>query len=131
MGEVTGTSEFELSSLIEDYSHSISSHRYWTVLSEGQLISYTHWKEALTVLNEPLNLRYATARISRNTDRRFCLEVITPASRWIYQALTEEDAAEWVAAINRSIESLINGYVSLYGVFSCAGSFKTCTGRAQ
>jgi hypothetical protein len=103
---------------IEDCTHSILSRRYWTVLSEGQLISYRDWKTALAILNEPLNLRYATARISRNTDRRFCLEVITPASRWIYQALTEEDAAEWVAAINRSIESLINGYVSIYP-FSC------------
>lgn len=85
--------------------------RFWTVLSEGQLIEFANWKTKLVVRNEPINLRYATARISRNTDRRFVFEVITPNSRRVYQALSDEDVAEWVTAISKSIESLLNGQV--------------------
>ncbi|KAM0756460.1 ArfGap-domain-containing protein [Meredithblackwellia eburnea MCA 4105] len=88
-------------------------HKFWTVLSEGQLIEFANWKTSLSVRNAPINLRYATAKISRNTDRRFCFEVITPSSRRIYQTVSDEDVKEWVTAISRSIESLLNGTSSV------------------
>lgn len=96
------------------------------VLSEGQLIEFSDWKTSLTARNAT-NLHHATARVSRfvgpfsgphsfptnpsfrNTDRRFCFEVITPSTRRIYQGLSDEDVASWIAAISKSIESLING----------------------
>lgn len=45
-------------------------------------------------------------------DRRFCFEVITPTTRRIYQALSEEDVTSWIGAISKSIESLINGFAT-------------------
>lgn len=88
-------------------------YKLWCVLSEGQLIEFSGWKSALVVAGPPLNLKYATARISRNTDRRFVFEVITQSSRRVYQALNDEDVADWVQAINKSIESLLNGTSSV------------------
>lgn len=87
--------------------------RYWTVLSEGQIIEFQHWTSALTPRGPPLNLRFATARPARNADRRFCFEVITPQQRRVYQAMGAEDAAEWVAAITKSIEAILNGTSSV------------------
>lgn len=40
---------------------------------------------------------------------RFCFEILTPSSRRIYQATTEREMYDWVAAITKSIESLLNG----------------------
>ncbi|KAK4698462.1 hypothetical protein P7C70_g7813, partial [Phenoliferia sp. Uapishka_3] len=88
-------------------------HNTWTVLSEGQLVEFVHWKTSIEVRNAPINLRYATARLSRNSERRFCFEVITPQARRIYQALSDQDVKDWVSAISKSIESLLNGTSSV------------------
>lgn len=61
--------------------------RFWVVLSEGQLIEYDRWSDALSVHGSPINLRYATARTSRHGgERRFCFEVLTPQLRRVYRA---------------------------------------------
>ncbi|KAL8284117.1 hypothetical protein RQP46_004866 [Phenoliferia psychrophenolica] len=62
----------------------------WTVLSEGQLVEFAHWKSSME-----------------------CFEVITPQSRRIYQAQSDQDAKDWVLAISKSIESLLNGTSSV------------------
>jgi Arf-GAP/SH3 domain/ANK repeat/PH domain-containing protein len=41
--------------------------------------------------------------------RRFCFEILTPSSRRIYQATGESEMTDWVSAISKSIESLLNG----------------------
>lgn len=87
--------------------------RYWIVLSEGQLIEYDKWSDVMSVHGQPINLRYATARMSRNSERRFTFEVLTPTLRRVFQASGEEECKEWVAAISKSIESLLNGCVCL------------------
>lgn len=42
---------------------------HWCVLSEGQLVEFSNWK-SLNVKNTPINLAFASARVSHNTDRR-------------------------------------------------------------
>lgn len=88
-------------------------HKFWTVLSEGQLIEFANWRTTLAIRGAPINLRFATARLSRNSDRRFCFEVLTPKERRIYQALNDEDCEQWVLAISKSVESLLNGTSSV------------------
>lgn len=88
----------------------INWHKYWCVLSEGQLHEYSHWKKGVTQPhNEPINLRIATVRACRNQDRRFCFEVITPRFRRVYQATSSEDMNSWINVISNAIQSLLNG----------------------
>ncbi|GAA5899413.1 uncharacterized protein JCM6883_005212 [Sporobolomyces salmoneus] len=88
--------------------------RFWVVLSEGQLIEYDRWSDSLSVHGTPINLRYATARISKQGgERRFCFEVLTPQLRRVYQATSEEECSAWVTAISKSVESLLNGTSSV------------------
>lgn len=89
--------------------------KYWCVLAGGMLSEYTGWREGLELHGTPINLRFATTRESRNAERRFTFEVITPAMRRVYQATSEADMREWIRAITNSIESLLNGRV----VYSC------------
>lgn len=42
---------------------------HWCVLSEGQLVEFADFK-ALHVRNAPINLAFASVRVSHNTDRR-------------------------------------------------------------
>ncbi|KAI7882916.1 ArfGap-domain-containing protein [Lichtheimia hyalospora FSU 10163] len=84
-------------------------HKYWCVLSGGQLHEYSNWKGQLQTHIDPINLRFATAREARNTERRFCFEVITNQFRRIYQATSHEEMQSWIATINNAIESLLNG----------------------
>ncbi|BGP36366.1 hypothetical protein JCM10449v2_000267 [Rhodotorula kratochvilovae] len=89
-------------------------HRYWVTLSEGQLVEYARWTDAMQVHGTPINLLRASARISRQAgDRRFVFEVLTPELRRVYQAGSEKECQEWVAAIQKSVESLLNGTSSV------------------
>ncbi|KAG0269689.1 hypothetical protein DFQ27_002653 [Actinomortierella ambigua] len=89
---------------------SINWHKYWCVLSEGHMHEYSHWKKGVTTLhNEPINLKTATVRASRNQDRRFCFEIITPKFRRVYQATSTEDMQSWITIISNAIQSLLNG----------------------
>jgi len=88
----------------------INWHKYWCVLSEGQLHEYSHWKRGVTQPhNEPINLRIATVRPCRNQDRRFCFEIITPRFRRVYQAISIDDMNSWIHVISNAIHGLLNG----------------------
>ncbi|KAI9265189.1 hypothetical protein BDA99DRAFT_508001 [Phascolomyces articulosus] len=87
-------------------------HKYWCVLSGGQLHEYSNWKGQLQTHIEPINLRFATVREARNTERRFCFEIITTHFRRVYQAISEEEMQSWIATISNAIESLLNGMSS-------------------
>ncbi|BGP21368.1 arf GTPase activating protein [Rhodotorula toruloides] len=90
--------------------------RFWVVLGEGQLTEYDKWTDAMQVHGSPINLRYATARISNRNqagERRFVFEVLTPELRRVYQASSEQDCQNWVEAIQRSVEALLNGTSSV------------------
>ncbi|CAO3646146.1 unnamed protein product [Mucor hiemalis] len=96
------TPSFEMAS-------SVNWHKYWCVLSGGQLHEYSNWKKHLETHIEPINLRFATVREARNVDRRFCFEVITPNFRRMYQATSAEELSSWIGTINNAISSLLNG----------------------
>ncbi|GJN92122.1 hypothetical protein Rhopal_005152-T1 [Rhodotorula paludigena] len=84
-------------------------HRYWVTLSEGRLTEYDR-DDVTQVHGAPIDLRYATARMSRQAgERRFVFEVLTPSLRRVYQASGDKECQEWVTAIQRSVESLLNG----------------------
>jgi len=83
-------------------------HKYWVVLDGGTLREYTNWKQSSVDLhNEPINLLVASVREARSSDRRFCFEVVTPQYKRVYQTTTEDDVRTWIAAINRSISTML------------------------
>ncbi|GAA5959957.1 hypothetical protein JCM8115_004472 [Rhodotorula mucilaginosa] len=90
--------------------------RFWVVL-EDQLTEYDKWTDAMQVHGTPINLRYATARQSRQSqhagERRFAFEVLTPEWRRVYQASSEVECREWVEAIQSRVESFLNGTSSI------------------
>ncbi|KAI1320005.1 hypothetical protein EDD11_002336 [Mortierella claussenii] len=89
---------------------SLNWHKYWCVLSEGQLHEYSNWRKGATQPhNDPINLRIATVRTCRDQDRRFCFEVITPKFRRVYQATSAEDMNSWVNVISNAIQGVLNG----------------------
>lgn len=88
----------------------------WVVLSNGQLGEYADWRDAhsgamtLSPNNTPIDLRFASVKDAKGMNRRWAFEVVTRDSvRRFYQARSEKEMREWVAAINRAIESLLNG----------------------
>lgn len=95
-------------------------HEAWVVLSgSGHLGEYADWKEkdsrstALTPSGPIIDLRLATVREARGVERRWAFEVVTRKTRRLYQASSETSMREWMSAINRAIESLINGTSSV------------------
>ena len=61
---------------------------------------------------EPIDLRMASVRQARDAERRFCFEVITPQSKRIYQATSEEDMSNWITSINNALQSAVEGRAS-------------------
>lgn len=49
----------------------------------------------------------ATVREARSSERRFCLEVVTPVYARVYQAPSEEDMKSWISAISNAVKSTI------------------------
>lgn len=80
-------------------------HKYWVVLAGGRLSEYSNWKQGLEANRVPIDLKMALCREARNSDRRFCFEIVTPQTKRVYQATSEDDLASWVAAINGAIST--------------------------
>lgn len=80
-------------------------HKFWIVLDQGKLSEYVNWKEKLDLHMDPIDLRVASVREARNSDRRFCFEVITPQFMRVYQAPSEDDMRSWIGAINNALQS--------------------------
>lgn len=80
-------------------------HKYWIVLDQGKLSEYVNWKEKLDLHMDPIDLRMASVREARNSERRFCFEVITPQFTRVYQAPSEDDMKAWIAAINNALQT--------------------------
>lgn len=84
-------------------------HKFWIVLDGGQLSEYSNWKQRLDLHMDPIDLRMASVREARNAERRFCFEVITPNSKRVYQATSEEDMNSWIVSINNALQSAVEG----------------------
>ncbi|KAI4260342.1 MAG: hypothetical protein LQ352_000315 [Teloschistes flavicans] len=80
-------------------------HKFWIVLDQGRLSEYSNWKQKLDLHMEPIDLRMASVREARNSERRFCFEVITPRYNRVYQATSEEDMTSWINSINNALQS--------------------------
>ena len=80
-------------------------HKFWIVLDQGMLTEYVNWKDKLDLHIDPMDLRMASVREARNSERRFCFEIITPHFTRVYQAPAEEDMKSWIAAINNALQS--------------------------
>jgi len=89
-------------------------HKFWIVLDQGRLSEYVNWKEKLDLHMEPIDLRMASVREARNSDRRFCFEVITPQFTRVYQAPSEEDMKFWIAAINNALQSAFENRITVH-----------------
>ncbi|SPO36996.1 uncharacterized protein PSFLO_02468 [Pseudozyma flocculosa] len=88
----------------------------WVVLSgSGHIGEYADWKDAkvLEPSNPLIDLRFATVREARGVDRRFAFEVVTRDSRRFFQAPDEATMRDWMKAIAKAIESLLNGTSSV------------------
>lgn len=88
----------------------------WVVLSgSGQISEFADWKnaKALEPTNPLIDLRFATVREARGVDRRFAFEIVTRDSRRLFQAPDEEAMRDWMRAISKAIESLLNGTSSV------------------
>lgn len=79
------------------------------MLDQGKLSEYSNWKQNLDLHIDPIDLRMASVREARNSERRFCFEVITPQFKRIYQATSEEDMGNWIKAINNALQSAVEG----------------------
>ncbi|KAI9848710.1 MAG: hypothetical protein M1837_006797 [Sclerophora amabilis] len=84
-------------------------HKFWIVLDQGKLSEYSNWKQKLDPHMDPIDLRMASVREARNSERRFCFEVITPQFKRVYQATSEEDMNNWISAINNALQSAVEG----------------------
>ena len=82
-------------------------HKFWIVLDQGRLAEYVNWKDKLELHIDPIDLKLATAREARNSERRFCFEVITPHFTRVYQAPSDEDVKSWIGAINNAIQKAL------------------------
>lgn len=88
-------------------------HKFWIVLDQGKLSEYSNWKQKLDLHIGPIDLRMASVREARNSERRFCFEVITPAFKRTYQATSEEDMHSWISAISNALQSAVEGRSAL------------------
>ncbi|KAI8066863.1 hypothetical protein BC940DRAFT_301732 [Gongronella butleri] len=98
----SGGSGFEMASAMQ-------WHKYWCVLSGGQLHEYSNWKQSMTTHLDPIHLRFATVRAARNMERRFVFEVITPQLRRVYQATSKDEMNAWIQTIQNAIEGVLDG----------------------
>lgn len=80
-------------------------HKFWVVLDQGKLSEYSNWKDRMELHREPIDLRMASVRTSRDAERRFCFEVITPHYRRVFQATAEDDMMNWINSINNALQS--------------------------
>lgn len=79
------------------------------VLDQGRLSEYVNWKQNMEQHIGPIDLRVASVREARNTERRFCFEVITPHFTRVYQATGEDDMRSWIHAINNALQGAFEG----------------------
>lgn len=85
-----------------------------------------NWKDKLDLHMDPIDLRVASVREARNSERRFCFEVITPQYTRVYQAPSEEDMRAWIAAINNALQSAFESKtVSSSTISTSSGSGST------
>ncbi|KAJ2311586.1 hypothetical protein IWW52_005093, partial [Coemansia sp. RSA 2704] len=84
--------------------------QYWCVVRDGRFQRFAGWREPrMEPQGEPLPLSLATVRVlpadsKQAARRRFCFEIITPASYAVFQAASAAELGAWVDTLRRAIE---------------------------
>lgn len=83
--------------------------RYWCVVEQGRFQRFSGWRygtEGMETKGNSLRLSTATVKTcDGKAKRRFCFEIITPASFAVFQAIGEQDMQAWVTVLRRAIEA--------------------------
>ncbi|EKG14561.1 Arf GTPase activating protein [Macrophomina phaseolina MS6] len=82
-------------------------HKFWITVGEGKLSEYSDWKNKMNLHMTPIDLRVASVREARNSERRFCFEVITPQFTRVYQTTGEDELRTWINAINNALQTAV------------------------
>ncbi|KAL0257916.1 hypothetical protein SLS55_007084 [Diplodia seriata] len=82
-------------------------HKFWITVGEGKLSEYSDWKNKMNLHMTPIDLRVASVREARNSERRFCFEVITPQFTRVYQTTGEDELRTWIHAINNALQTAV------------------------
>lgn len=82
----------------------------YVVLAHSNIYEYREQPGKPETAATVIDLKFASVREGRGTDRRFVFEIVTPSKgRRLYQALSEAEMKTWIYAISNAIESCING----------------------
>lgn len=89
--------------------------QFWVVLAASKIYEYRDGLNGKAQHpHEVIDLRFASAREGRDTDRRFTFEVVTPSrGKRMYQATSAEDMRSWIYAIGNAVQSCLNGTATL------------------
>ncbi|WVQ98149.1 hypothetical protein IAU59_005271 [Kwoniella sp. CBS 9459] len=89
--------------------------KFWVVLDHSRIYEYRD--NSMGMPESPhavIDLKFASVREGRGTDRRFVFEIVTPSQgKRLYQATSETEMKLWLYAICNAIESCINGTSSV------------------
>ncbi|ODN79614.1 hypothetical protein L202_03557 [Cryptococcus amylolentus CBS 6039] len=86
--------------------------KYWVVLDHSSIFEYRDDGSSGPPggAHAAIDLKFASVREGRGTDRRFVFEIVTPSQgRRLYQATSDQEMKQWLYAICNAIESCING----------------------
>ncbi|KAK8847482.1 hypothetical protein IAR55_005340 [Kwoniella newhampshirensis] len=89
--------------------------KFWVVLDHSRIYEYRDNPTGMPEhAHAVIDLKFASVREGRGTDRRFVFEIVTPSQgRRLYQATSEQEMKLWLYAICNAIESCINGTSSV------------------
>nr|NP_001072017.1 zinc finger protein [Ciona intestinalis]BAE93283.1 zinc finger protein [Ciona intestinalis] len=75
-------------------------NRRWFTIKDNKLF-YQKKKDDLTVVVD--DIRLCTVRLTEETERRFCFEVVLPGKSFLLQAESDDARTAWIKAIQSSI----------------------------
>ncbi|WBW71592.1 centaurin ADP ribosylation factor GTPase activating protein family [Schizosaccharomyces osmophilus] len=81
-------------------------HKYWVAVKDGHVLEYANWKDSEKISVYSISLRNASVKKLRKQPRKYCLELVSPKTKRLYQATSETDLDSWISSINDSIISL-------------------------
>ncbi|OCF45792.1 hypothetical protein I317_00280 [Kwoniella heveanensis CBS 569] len=89
--------------------------KFWVVLDHSRIYEYRDNGMGMPgSAHAVIDLKFASVREGRGTDRRFVFEIVTPSQgKRLYQATSETEMKLWLYAICNAIESCINGTSSV------------------
>ncbi|WVF69701.1 hypothetical protein IAT40_004480 [Kwoniella sp. CBS 6097] len=89
--------------------------KFWVVLDHSRIYEYRDNGMGMPEsAHAVIDLKFASVREGRGTDRRFVFEIVTPSQgKRLYQAISDTEMKLWLYAICNAIESCINGTSSV------------------